>query len=174
MTVEQERQLAMFEDDPSVDSPLIQPHRFVRIDVRGVPRPQGSMQPIQSKATGRVFMQYPKTVHAWRAQVQQTVTDAAVDPFEGPVELRLGFDMPRPIGHYGTGKNVNTIRKGAPLFPTTMPDLDKLVRAIGDACTAAGLWHDDSQVVSLRAAKRYVLGRRPAGVLIVVSTMQAT
>ena len=34
------------------------------------------------------------------------------------------------------------------------PDLDKLVRAVGDALTGS-VWHDDAQVISISASKRY-------------------
>jgi crossover junction endodeoxyribonuclease RusA len=35
------------------------------------------------------------------------------------------------------------------------PDLDKLVRAVLDALSEAGVWRDDAQVVSVVARKAY-------------------
>jgi Holliday junction resolvase RusA-like endonuclease len=138
--------------------------RTVTIAVAGTPRPQGSMKahPIGNK----VALRYPAAVYQWRAQVQQAVAEANEPAFDGPVELRLGFNLLRPVGHYGTGRNVGTVRRAAPHYPAVMPDLDKLIRAVSDAITDAGLWRDDAQVCVVRAAKRYTDDR--PGVLITV------
>ena len=40
-------------------------------------------------------------------------------------------------------------------YPTVTPDIDKLERAVLDAMTIAGVWGDDSQVVSGTRGKRY-------------------
>lgn len=59
-----------------------------------------------------------------------------------PVSLRISFFMPRP----------KTVTRDMPTVP---PDLDKLCRAVMDALTDAGVWHDDSQVIDLGATKIY-------------------
>ena len=46
-----EEQLAMFEEAVT-GPPAREPYRSVRIDVRGIPRPQGSIQPIRTKNGG--------------------------------------------------------------------------------------------------------------------------
>lgn len=140
--------------------------RQVTIDVRGLPRPQGSMR-LHKLPNGGTAARYPAAVYAWRAQVQQAVAEMVIDPFLGAVELSLGFDLPRALGHFGTGRNAGTVKAGAPAHPTSAPDLDKLVRCVGDAITDAGLWKDDAQVVALHAGKRYVETR--PGVLITVT-----
>jgi Holliday junction resolvase RusA-like endonuclease len=91
------------------------------------------------------------------------------EPFRGAVELRLGFDLQRPVGHFGTGRNAGIVKASAPAWPTVAPDTDKLARCVGDAITDAGLWKDDAQVAVLHAAKRYV-AERP-GVLITVTEL---
>lgn len=139
--------------------------RTLTVDIRGLPRPQGSMR-AHPTPSGKIAVRYPPAVWDWRHHVQQQIALAFDEPFAGPVELRLGFDLPRPAGHYGTGRNRATVRPGAPAHPAATPDIDKLVRAISDAITDAGLWKDDGQVVYLEAAKRYVTG--PPGVLITV------
>lgn len=138
------------------------------VDVRGLPRPQGSMR-LHTLPGGGTAARYPAAVYQWRAQVQQAVAQLETEPFPEAVELRLGFDLPRPAGHYGTGRNAQAIRPAAPDHPTHMPDLDKLVRCVADAITDAGLWKDDAQVVSLKAAKRYVT--TPPGVLITIAEL---
>jgi len=139
---------------------------MLTIDVRGLPRPQGSMRVFPNGGVA-----YPPAVIMWRRLVQGAAVEAMMGKpiFLGAVELRMGFDLPRPASHYGTGRNVTTVKASAPPWPITMPDLDKLVRAVGDALTDAGVWKDDSQVVSLTTAKRY--GDRP-GVLIQVKELE--
>ena len=139
--------------------------RTVTVDVRGLPRPQGSMR-LHALPNGKVASRYPPAVWDWRRKVQQAVAELEAEQLTGAVELRLGFDLPRPDGHFGTGRNAGTVKASSPTLPITMPDLDKLVRCIADAITDAGLWHDDSQVVFIQAAKRYA---SPPGVRIVIT-----
>jgi Holliday junction resolvase RusA-like endonuclease len=69
-------------------------------------------------------------------------------PFTGPVQLRVTFYMHR-------GK---TVKREMPSVP---PDLDKLVRGVGDALTYGEAWGDDSQVVSMVVEKVYADDRAP-------------
>ena len=85
-----------------------------------------------------------------------TVQDKAPStPITSPIGLTVIFYMPRPKGHYGTGRNEGKLKSSAPLFPTSVPDIDKLVRSTLDGMTEGGAFRDDSQVVSLYALKTY-------------------
>jgi Holliday junction resolvase RusA-like endonuclease len=66
-------------------------------------------------------------------------------PLEGPLQIRIGFTMPRP----------NTVPRARRNYPATKPDIDKLARAALDGLTGA-LYRDDSQVIELDAHKEYV------------------
>ena len=59
--------------------------------------------------------------------------------------------MPRP-------KSVSYNKRPLPIIS---PDLDKLVRSIGDSLTDAGVWGDDAQVVSLACEKVYADDKQP-------------
>ena len=50
-------------------------------------------------------------------------------------------------------------RKNATLWKSTRPDVDKLLRAIGDALTGIA-WNDDSQVAKATIRKMYELPER--------------
>lgn len=143
----------------------------IKIDVRGLPHPQGSLK-LHQLPNGKTAARYPAAVYQWRAQVQQAVAmqmfEQCLESFQGAVELRLGFDLPRPQGHFGTGRNAGIIKQSAPPWPIVAPDTDKLIRAVADAITDAGLWKDDSQVVAIHAAKRY---QSPPGVLIQITAL---
>lgn len=116
----------------------------VSFTVYGLPRAQGSMRPVVSKSTGRAFNKVDPRLLAWRQTVAETaMTKARGEPLAGPLVLIARFYLPRP--------------KSAPkrvVYPAKRPDLDKLVRAVGDAL-AGVLYHDDAQIVELRARKDY-------------------
>lgn len=145
-----------------------QPRR-VTVDVRGMPRPQGSIR-LHQLNNGKTAARYPAGVYVWRGMVQAAVADMGVEQFTGAVEVGLGFELPRPLSHFGTGRNAGQLRLRAPAHPTSAPDLDKLARCVCDAITDAGLWRDDAQVIVLHCAKRYTTG--PPGVLITVTEVE--
>lgn len=136
--------------------------------VPGKPAPQGSKmaRPIYKgrgdakEFTGKVAQVESSKpgLEAWRADVRAAFLTDGGQPrvrFEqgAPVSVRLTFVMPRPSG----------MPKRKPTPPhTKRPDGDKLLRAVFDALTSAGVWHDDSQVVEQYAVKRYAaLGETP-------------
>lgn len=118
--------------------------------VYGTPIPQGS-----TKAFNVPGLKHPVVTadnaktKPWRQAVVDAVREQLGDrpPLDGPVELSVRFYLPRP--------------KSAPkrvTEPAKKPDLDKLMRAVGDALTAAGVWIDDSQVVAVTARKVFAGG----------------
>lgn len=78
-------------------------------------------------------------------------------PFALPVSLSIQFGMPRPKSHMELrgGRYVPKMQHYYDR-PAVAPDIDKLVRAIMDALTDV-CYHDDSQVVEVRASKVYGL-----------------
>lgn len=147
---------------------------MIPLTVYGTPAPQGSKRAFAVRGkggvpTGRVAVVESShyRVKSWR----QAVVDEArkqLDghrPLTGPLSLRITFYLPRPKGHYGTGRNSHLVRPGAPAVPAAAPDLSKLLRATEDAMTDAGLWGDDGQVVICAVAKRYADDRPPGAII---------
>ncbi len=62
--------------------------------------------------------------------------------FSGALSVRAEFVFPHPK----TGKRKEH---------TVRPDLTNCWKLVEDACTAAGVWRDDSQVVKAEISKRY-------------------
>jgi len=131
------------------------------LHVPGVPVPQGSMRLVQGGS--RMIHSNPNT-RAWRATVAAHAIAEIIHterrgqgtwPATGPVTLIVKFHFPRPRNHYRTGKFAHLLRAVAPREMWVGPDLDKLVRAIGDALVDACAIVDDKQINLIRAAKEW-------------------
>ena len=129
---------------------------MLQVFVPGVPQPQGSKQAF-IRGTRAVLVEANKKLPSWRQSVTDALEAANVgcEPLEGAVDVTLTFFMPKP-------KSVTR------LLPSVKPDLDKLIRAILDAGTKAGIYNDDSQVVEIVANKFYSSPELPTGVLITI------
>ncbi len=127
------------------------------IDVSGEPASQGS----HSVINGRIVQVNSSKHKKWRNAVVFAALDLIGDrwtPIDEPVELTVIFYLPRP-------KSVLTRS-----FPAVMPDLDKLIRAVGDSLTDAGIIRDDSRIITITARKLYADDRGP-GAVIRVNTL---
>jgi Holliday junction resolvase RusA-like endonuclease len=127
------------------------------IDVSGEPASQGS----HSVINGRIVQVNSSKHKRWRNAVVFAALDLITEdwtPIDEPVELSVIFYLPRP-------KTV----LDRPL-PSVMPDLDKLIRAVADSLTDAGIYEDDSRIVRITAAKVYA-DDRGSGALIRVKTL---
>lgn len=132
----------------------------IRFKVDGKPAQKGSMSafPVMNKRTGQPIINpkngmplinvtdNSKKTKSWQKKVRLEAQQARLDkPLEGPVVLVLRFYLERP-------KSVSVKKRP---YPTVYPDLDKLIRAIGDALTQAKIYRDDAQVVDIISRKRY-------------------
>jgi Holliday junction resolvase RusA-like endonuclease len=129
--------------------------RRLTFDVLGVAQPKGSAQAFvpkswadqahrQGKAPRAIVTSDNPRSKGWQQLVaEQAQTVAGGGPFLGPTVLTVTFYLPRPVSL------PQKIR-----HHLTLPDLDKLVRCIGDALTGV-LYLDDKQVVDLHARKCY-------------------
>jgi len=52
-------------------------------------------------------------------------------------------------------------------LPSVSPDLDKLIRAVGDSLTDSGVVTDDSRIVRISARKVYAQGIEPGASIVV-------
>lgn len=138
--------------------------RAVTFFVPGVPQPGGSKKGfvIKTKSGGMRanIVEDAKRNAPWRAVVSLVASERMSGPFSGPVVVSFEFLMPRPASHYGTGKNADRLKPGAPAGHTSKPDVTKLVRSTEDALKGIA-WGDDCQVVGQGARKMYANDRRP-------------
>jgi Holliday junction resolvase RusA-like endonuclease len=129
----------------------------VSFSVSGDPASQGS----HAIMNGRIVQVNSKKHKAWRtAIVNEVIATLPADwePIDGPCELIVMFYLPKPA----------TVKRSA---PSVAPDLDKLVRSVGDALAIAGVYTDDSRITRISARKLYAQGIEP-GASIVVKTIE--
>lgn len=150
---------------------IAHPGRFVAFVVNGLAAPAGSKRGFVNRRTGGVIItDASKRSKPWQARVAAAAAEAMDGPLlDGPLELTLVFVLPRPKGHYGSGRNASSVRASAPAFPTVKPDVSKLVRAVEDALTGI-VWRDDAQVIAQHAYKEY---GEQARCMIEVGSLQA-
>jgi Holliday junction resolvase RusA-like endonuclease len=116
----------------------------VQFFVPGIPIPQGSKKAYVRGKRAQIVDDNADVLKPWRALVTRVAVSAygGQPPLQGALVLSVVFGVIKP----------RSVRRE---FPSVKPDLDKYVRAIGDAITDAKVWVDDGQVVTLSASKRY-------------------
>lgn len=119
--------------------------------VSGEPAPQGSKV---SYGKGRM-VESSKKLKPWRDRVTTVAKTQVLDePLDGHLRLIVNFYLPAPA----------KTRFGS--RPAGTPDLDKLVRAVGDALTQSKLIKDDARIVSLIAHKHWAVDTPGAEITI--------
>lgn len=130
--------------------------QMIRFFVQGQPKTQGSKKAFyNAKLRRAIVVEDCKGNKPWRSDVRNEAEKVWMfPPLVGPVAMKMTFIMPRPQGHYGSGKNARIIKPNAPMWPDKKPDLTKLARAVEDALKGL-VWNDDSQVVEETTRKVY-------------------
>lgn len=108
--------------------------------IPGSPVPQGSMRHVGG---GRIVSKNPQ-LKKWREKIGKIVTEQAGAPCHlGPVSVTATFYLAKP----------GSVKRD---YPTVPPDLDKLMRAVGDALSIDSAYlKDDAQIVEWHAKKAY-------------------
>jgi crossover junction endodeoxyribonuclease RusA len=131
----------------------------MKIRIYGEPAPQGSKTAIVRNGRAIMF-EANKRLPEWRETVLMGATIARAEQggltILGPVTVSMTFHMPRP-------KSVSR------RYPNSAPDLDKLVRAVGDALQESEVLANDGQIVTLVAHKVYAESATYAGVEIEIT-----
>lgn len=116
----------------------------IEFTIPGRPQQQGS----KSRMPNGYFRDDNAKLEAWRVDAIHSAQAA----YDGPkimtaVFVGARFFFGRPAAHYGTGRNATRLKPSAPVFYAQAPDLDKLLRALGDVLTYAGVIQDDRLIV---------------------------
>lgn len=131
--------------------------RTIYVEVAGRPQQRGSKQAFAGKNGGRPLMvDANKKSKPWMAAVAQAAAESinGQDLLFGPLRLTAKFKFKRPQSHFAKRKGGPVLKPDAPEHVTSTPDLDKLLRAIGDAMTGV-VYGDDKQIAMVSAWKIY-------------------
>lgn len=133
------------------------------VRIEGLPRPGGSKKGFL--VGGRIrIVDAAKGNARWKQLVRdQARLQHAGGPLLGPLRVWACLLLPRPKGHFGSGRNAGQLKPSAPVAPDVRPDLTKLWRSTEDALSGI-LWKDDAQIIEVHKTKAY----GSPGVLIAV------
>lgn len=117
----------------------------VTFEVIGLPAPQGS----KTRMPSGVMVEANKRTKPWRDSVAAAAREQAdvAGMLDGPLVLQVCFRFPMPASR------PKAVRARGEAWKKSTPDLDKLVRAVGDALTQSGLIADDARIVRVVAEK---------------------
>lgn len=151
--------------------------------VEGNPVTQGSMNSFR----GRIVHSHAKSLKDWRRDIAistQMAMPRKWKPLDDGVELTITFYLDRPKSHFNKKGTLNAEGKRH-TYPTRKRkgggDLDKLVRAVGDAISGESIdglivgqaISDDARITDLHIRKRWAedIDTEP-GALITISEMK--
>lgn len=120
---------------------------MIAVFVAGSPAPKGNIRYLGQRGGKAILTDATKNLKPWDSRVRSCLLDDCGRPravFANGVHIEAEFVMPRPK---------SCPKKSTPQA-VKKPDLDKLMRACFDSITSAGVWRDDSQVISVSAVKR--------------------
>lgn len=115
--------------------------------------PQGKGRPRVGKVGQHVRMFTPQKTLAYEGLVAHcgSVAMAGRPLIEGPVELRMFIDVQIPAS-WSKKKQAQAL--AGEILPTTKPDVDNVIKAIGDGLNGV-VWRDDVQITDIITRKRY-------------------
>ncbi len=139
---------------------------MIAVFVPGNPAAKGNIRYLGQRGGKAILTDATKNLKPWAGYVRMALLDDQGQPrarFDEGVHIELEFVMKRPAGA--------PKRSTPPAIKR--PDLDKLQRAVFDAVSSAGIWRDDSQVVSVTAVKRLAkVGETPGCHLEIMDAKQ--
>jgi Holliday junction resolvase RusA-like endonuclease len=149
----------------------------VRIDVIGTPKAKGSPKVI-TRGRGGAPRPYPLVLHdskesaSWAAEVGRAACAAmqGAAMFVGlALHVHVTFRLVRPAGHFGK----RGLKPSAPAWPSTKPDLDKLIRNTMDPLEGV-VFDGDSRIAVFDARKVYCgPGEAPGATIVIEALGQA-
>jgi crossover junction endodeoxyribonuclease RusA len=123
----------------------------IKFFVPGIPAPQGSKRAFVRN--GRAIMtEDNKKTMPWRDSVAAVaMQNFSGEPLRYSLAVNVTFYFQRPSKHFNSK---GLLKPRQMFYKMSKPDLDKLLRSVGDALTGI-VWRDDSQIVVWEAQKRY-------------------
>lgn len=83
----------------------------------------------------------------------------------GAIMVIANFYIQRPNAHFRTGKNAGILKKNAPRYPLSRPDIDNYLKFYMD-CLNEVVWSDDCQIIAIHSCKVYADGKPKTEIII--------
>lgn len=134
----------------------------IRFHVDGmVPQPKGSKRLVKTKTGQQLLIEDAQKLKPWMRAIEAEASALAArfGTLDGPLMVVAEFRFPVPQARRHLGR----------WWKTSAPDLDKLMRGLGDALTNSKLIHDDARICALNLWK--VETDQWAGVIVTVRTL---
>lgn len=100
----------------------------------------------------RFYDEQAKIKKEYRARIKSMI--GGMKPIDGPIFLVMTFYMPRPLSHYGTGRNTGILKPNAPKYHSQKPDEDNLSKFYKDVMSKL-VYVDDARVTGTFPWKHY-------------------
>ena len=123
----------------------------------GEPAPKGSAKAFGWKSkdgrSGISITNASKKAKPWASSITYSAKEAmkTLSPMTGAMKVEIMFYMKRPKSHL---RSNGELKPNAPVYSTTTPDVDKLLRCAIDALTNV-CFADDSQIAICLGVKEY-------------------
>jgi len=128
----------------------------IRFTVDGKPKGQPRVRAYNPKHSKHAKVYDPGTANDWKSLVALAAKKVAPKkPITGPVFVDMLFSMPRPGNHHVSCDKSRPVKKTAPHYHVSKPDVDNLAKAVLDVLSDIGYWTDDQLVSVLKVAKIY-------------------
>jgi Holliday junction resolvase RusA-like endonuclease len=125
--------------------------------------PVAQPRPRATVVAGRPRIYNPPTTKAYKSQIINLFVRIPGRYEQGvPVKVTIDYYFDRP-------KSMNRKKDEDKIIcHTKKPDLDNLNKAVLDALSESGIWHDDRQVADLRSRKFYAPRGKKSHVVITI------
>lgn len=141
---------------------------MIVLEVPGQPVPQPRSRVTTRGGHGHAYTPSKHPIHAYRKAIVLVARSVVRgERIDGAVRLEVDAVFVRPPSHW----RKHDLKPKAPRWPTKA-DGDNVIKAVADALTDAGVWHDDDQIVQWYIAKRYGGRSEPARTVIRISTVE--
>ena len=128
---------------------------MIELFVAGNPKPQARPRVAMRGRRAMAYNADSQAMKDWKQSLDAALYEIPDRGLDGPMHVELVFRLPRPKAHYRSGKFSHLLKDSAPGDHQSRCDIDNISKVVLDKITRAGIWIDDSQVISLTASKRW-------------------
>lgn len=123
---------------------------MIEFEVIGLPAPQGSKKHVGNG----IMVETSPNLKPWRSALSQAARDVSkeVGMLDEPLTLEVSFRFPMPKSRK------KAVREAGWGPKVSAPDLDKLLRSVGDGLQEGGLIRNDALICRITASKMEVIG----------------